>query len=181
MIRTLAIALPLVLAFVACDDERASSATADEVALEESADMRSAGALPVDAPAEPGDEVEVAEVDIPDEGELEAGVAPGVITAEQTVAAAETAGGLTALPPNLAVSVIDGWIVRLEDVPTAQPIAAKLVDLRMQLLAQPIDGAAVGALLTELGTATRAFAADDPALGQLASALTNSADQLGAQ
>ena len=78
------------------------------------------------------------------------------VTVDGTIAAAGT--DLTALAPAAAVENIDGWIAKLEGDQFAD-VRANLTELKAQLTATPLDGAAIGATLTELGEQTTASAA----------------------
>lgn len=101
------------------------------------------------------------------------------VTAEATLDAVSAAGGLTSLTPDAAVQNIDAWIVRLsnlDDVPVA--LIQSLQALKGQLNATPLDGAAIGATLVELGTGTQAAAAGDGSLEQLGEALEAAGNQL---
>ena len=81
------------------------------------------------------------------------------VTVDGTIAAAGT--DLTALPAADAVANIDGWIATLEGAQFDQAgdITAGLRELKTQLGAMPLDGAAIGATLTEIGDLTTASAA----------------------
>lgn len=70
--------------------------------------------------------------------------------------------GVTNIAADQAVSNIEGWITQLEgaDVPGASEIVSNLESLRSALESQPIDGAEVGNLLTELGQQTTDAAAE---------------------
>lgn len=81
------------------------------------------------------------------------------VTAQATVDAVTTAGGLTSLPVNAALSNIDSWIAKLEGNAAAAPVVENLRTLRTQLTATPIDGSAVGQTLSTLGEQTTAAAA----------------------
>jgi len=101
---------------------------------------------------------------------------------DETIAAAE--GGLTNLPANAAVSNIEGWENRLRAAgdPALNPIADDLAQLRQELQRTPVDGAAVGRLLTRLGEQTSAAAAGaDPAVSQRLNRLGNLLSQAGNQ
>ena len=81
------------------------------------------------------------------------------VTAQSTVDAATASGGVTSIPAAAALANINGWIAKLEGNADAAPVVANLRTLRDQLSATPIDGAAVGQTLTELGEQTTAAAA----------------------
>lgn len=80
-------------------------------------------------------------------------------------------GGLTSVNPATAVSVISNWQQQLQGSSdsTLKSIAEDLGDLKDQLTSGNLDGKAIGAVLTRLGskTATAAASAD----GQVASKL----------
>ncbi len=91
------------------------------------------------------------------------GVTPGAttpagsdVTVDGTIAAAGS--DITAMSPTAAVANIDGWIAKLEGERFA-PIRASLETLKLDLAAQPIDNAALGATLKSLGEQTTASAA----------------------
>ncbi|HEX8298395.1 MAG TPA: hypothetical protein VF594_04475 [Rubricoccaceae bacterium] len=78
------------------------------------------------------------------------------VTVDGTIAAAGT--DLTALAPAAAIQNIDGWIAKLEGDQFSE-LRLDLERLKAQLSTTPLDGAAIGATLTELGEATTASAA----------------------
>lgn len=102
------------------------------------------------------------------------------VTVDGTIEAAGS--DLTALAPAAAVDNISGWITQLEgaDFQNATEIRQGLMTLRDQLQAEPLDGAAIGATLTDLGTwtAEAGTAAGDASLGTLAGALTQAGQKL---
>ncbi len=100
------------------------------------------------------------------------------VTAQGTVDAVTNAGGLTALSVPAANDNIDGWIAQLEGNPDFAPVVTDLRTLKTQLAASPIDGAAVGATLQSLGSATTGAAGGDSALETLGSTLTSAGNQL---
>ena len=100
------------------------------------------------------------------------------VTADATLEAASSAGGLTSLAPGAAVENIDAWIATLDGNAAAAPVVANLRTLREQLTASPLDGAAIGATLVELGEGTMAAADGDGALEQLGEALQNAGNGL---
>lgn len=75
-------------------------------------------------------------------------------TVSETISALQ--GDLTAIPADAAIANIEGWQAELEgsDDVIVQGIAANLGELSDALQADTIDGAAVGGLLTSLGTDT---------------------------
>ena len=106
------------------------------------------------------------------------------VTVDGTIAAAGT--DLTALAPAAAVENIDGWIAKLEGAEFAQAGALRtgLTQLKTQLTATPLDGAAIGATLTDLGEQTTASAAGASSSSQeglrtLGGALTAAGQKLG--
>ncbi|MEM0963140.1 MAG: hypothetical protein AAGK21_11470 [Bacteroidota bacterium] len=100
------------------------------------------------------------------------------VTAQGTLDAVQSAGGLTSLAPAAAVQNIDGWIAQLEGNPDFAPTVDALNTLKGQLQAETLDGAAIGGTLQTLGQQTTDAAGDDAALGQLGAALTAAGDQL---
>lgn len=100
------------------------------------------------------------------------------VTAQSTLDAAQQAGGLTQLAVPAAIDNIDSWIAQLEGNAQASGVVDGLRTLRTQLQANPIDGAAVGATLTDLGSQTTAAAAGDGSLEQLGAALTEAGQML---
>ena len=100
------------------------------------------------------------------------------VTAQGTLDAAQAAGGLTSLAPAAAVENIDAWIAKLDGNAAAAPIVEGLQTLKGQLTATPLDGAAIGATLVELGTGTTAAAGGDTSLEQLGEALTSAGNTL---
>ena len=81
---------------------------------------------------------------------------------DQTVTALE--GGLTSLSPGAATSNIDAWIETLGGNESLGVVSDGLRDLRDALTSTPLDGARIGALLTELGAQTHnAASVGDPA------------------
>lgn len=100
------------------------------------------------------------------------------VTPSGTLEAVQGAGGLLQLPIDAAVSNIDGWIAQLEGNPDFEPVVADLRDLRTELQEPEIDGAAVGQLLVDLGTATTGAAAGNAELTQLGEALTAAGNEL---
>lgn len=71
-----------------------------------------------------------------------------------------TVGALNAdvasLDPSAAVGMIDGWQQRLRQCnePELDPIADDLGELKQLLTGNPLNGAAIGAVLRRLGAAT---------------------------
>lgn len=100
------------------------------------------------------------------------------VTAQGTVDAVTEAGGLTSLAPGAAVANIDGWIAQLRGNPDFAPVVTDLETLKTQLTTDPLNGAAIGATLQSLGTATTAAAGGDSALETLGSTLSSAGDQL---
>ena len=93
--------------------------------------------------------------------------------------------GVTSIAVDQAVANIDGWLTQLDDADddALDAVADNLEELRSLLQDQPIDGAEVGNLLTELGQQTTDAAAN--AAGQqmtqlqtLGETLTTAGEQL---
>ena len=100
---------------------------------------------------------------------------------DQTVTALE--GGLTSLTPSAAASNIDSWIETLGGTESLGTIRDGLQDLKTALTSTPLDGARIGALLTQLGaqTSSAAQTADPSAsaqVGRLGSLLTKAGQSL---
>ena len=89
-----------------------------------------------------------------------------------TIAAA--GDDITAIDGAAALANINGWINTLDGqtFPNATEIRDGLISLKEQLEADPLDGAAIGAILTDLGTWTAASAPDNAEIQTLAGALT---------
>lgn len=81
---------------------------------------------------------------------------------DATVGALEK--GVTDVPLSAGADTIDLWQTRLTDAgdPALTRIAATLGELRTLLAAQPVDGAAVGSLLSQLGEQTTGAARSAP-------------------
>ena len=103
----------------------------------------------------------------------------GGFTPEVVLGAAGDAGGLTALPKGLAVSVLDDYLERLGDVPRARGLLPDLRLVREEITSGIIDRGDVGAALRRLGRGTRQVAGDGSPYKALASALTLAGEQLG--
>lgn len=106
----------------------------------------------------------------------------GDVTVDGTNAAIGT--DITALPAAAALSNIDGWIAKLEGDQFA-PVRANLETLKLDLAAQPMDGAKIGATLSMLGEQTTAAAAtasssSQAGLQQLGASLSAAGAKLGA-
>lgn len=100
------------------------------------------------------------------------------VTPAGTVEAVQGAGGLLQLSMDAAINNINGWITRLEGNPDFAPVVEDLEALRAELQEPEIDGAAVGALLTDLGSATTEAAAGDGDLQALGEALSAAGNEL---
>lgn len=105
------------------------------------------------------------------------------VTLESTLNSLQ--GGITNIAPDAAVSNIDGWISRLEQVggESTAPIVQGLQSLRGELTASSIDGQAVGGILSQLGQQTSQLAgtvqgATAQQLEQLGSLLSQAGQQL---
>ncbi|HIG73282.1 MAG TPA: hypothetical protein EYQ24_01485 [Bacteroidetes bacterium] len=86
----------------------------------------------------------------------------------------EAAGDdITAIPVAGALDNINGWIARLDgaEFTNAAEIREGLMTLRDQLQNDPLDGAAIGETLTNLGDWTAESAPDNDQIQALASAL----------
>jgi hypothetical protein len=79
--------------------------------------------------------------------------------------------GVTNIPPEAAITNIDGWAQRLQasNDPDLEQIADNLTQLRNMLSSGNLDGLAIGQLLTQLGSQTSSAAskADVSAQSQL--------------
>ena len=98
-----------------------------------------------------------------------------MVSINETVDAVNANGGdITAIAPATAVTVIDGWIAKLNGMPEASGIVAHLNQLKTQLSSGAPDGKVVGDILTKLGmeTKTMATSQNNMALDGLSSALT---------
>lgn len=88
-------------------------------------------------------------------------------------------GGVQSIPPQTAVSNIEGWQQELRDLgPAGAGIVADLDSLKSELGSSQPDGAKLQSLLSSLGQATTAAAAQAPEsarddLRQLGSALSS--------
>jgi len=69
--------------------------------------------------------------------------------------------GVTNIPPEAAVTNIDGWVQRLRasNEPSLENIADDLQQLRDMLSSGNLDGQSIGQLLTQLGSQTTSAAA----------------------
>ena len=88
-----------------------------------------------------------------------------------TIAAAGS--DITAIEPGAALANINGWINTLDGqtFTNATEIRDGLITLKEQLSTSPLDGAAIGATLTDLGTWTKASAPDNAEIQTLGDAL----------
>ena len=102
------------------------------------------------------------------------------VTAEATLDAVADAGGLTSLPVDAATANIDSWISQLEGNADAAPVVEGLRTLRGQINAADLDGAAIGATLSQLGegTSTAGEGAGNAALIDLGKALSEAGAML---
>ncbi len=104
------------------------------------------------------------------------------VTVDGTNAAIGT--DITAMPMAAAMSNIDGWIAKLQGDQFAE-IRSTLEMLKLDLAAQPIDGAKIGATLSTLGQQTTTAAAtastsSQAGLQQLGSTLSAAGARLSA-
>jgi hypothetical protein len=76
-------------------------------------------------------------------------------------------GGVKNAATNVALNEIDGWRMKLEasGVPELEPIADGLARLHDELTKDPMDAAAVGNLLADLGGQVRSVASGGMAQG----------------
>ncbi|MEM1055350.1 MAG: hypothetical protein AAGI52_07475 [Bacteroidota bacterium] len=142
-------ALLLVFGLVACAEDTATTEPVDEPAP----------AVEEPAPA--------------DTMAADADAAPAEVTLDGTIAAVPE-GGITAIPAGAALDNINGWIAQLDgaEFTNAAEIRQGLMDLSDQLQTDPLDGAAIGATLTDLGTWTAESAPDNEQIQTLAGALS---------
>ena len=112
------------------------------------------------------------------------GTMAGDVTVDGTIAAAGS--DLTALAPAAAIENIDGWIAKLQGAEFDQQneIMNGLQELKTELSATPLDGAAIGETLADLGDETTAAAAtastsSQEGLRTLGAALTAAGQKLG--
>ena len=101
------------------------------------------------------------------------------VTAQATLDAVP-AEGLTAMAPAAAIANIDNWIGQLDgaEFENADEIREGLMTLKDQLQTTPLDGSAIGATLTNLGTWTVQSAGADAALTNLGQALESAGQSL---
>lgn len=87
------------------------------------------------------------------------GTMAGDVTVDQTIAAAGS--DLTMLPVADATANIDGWIATLQgaEFDQAEGIREGLNELKAELTAMPLNGAAIGETLADLGDLTTQSAA----------------------
>ncbi len=78
---------------------------------------------------------------------------------QTTVSALQS--GVTNIPPEAAVTNIDGWVQRLRasNEPSLENIADDLQQLRDMLSSGNLDGQSIGQLLTQIGSQTTSAAA----------------------
>ncbi|MEO0559711.1 MAG: hypothetical protein AAF170_16180 [Bacteroidota bacterium] len=149
----------LVLPLAACGGDDAADATDTAVTTDDSAMDDSA----MDDAADDG---------MMDDSADSAGDVAAAVDLPGTIAAAGS--DITAIEPGGALANINGWINTLDgaEFTNATEIRDGLMTLRDQLQADPLDGAAIGATLTDLGTWTAAAAPDNAEIQTLAGALT---------
>ena len=156
MNRTLPLlALALTLPLAACADD---TTPADDTVVVD----------PVDPVVDPADDMM-----------MDDGMMASDVTAQGTIDAVP-AGGLTEMAPATAIGNIDSWIAQLDGATfqNATEIRQGLMTLKDQLQASPIDGAAVGETLTNLGNWTEQAAGGDASLTQLGQALASAGQNL---
>ena len=141
------------------------------------------------ADAEPdGDEVitddgvmidDAADDMVVDDPMMDDGMMVNDVTAQGTLDAVP-AGGLTEMAPATAVANIDSWIAQLDGATfeNSAEIRQGLMTLKDQLQTNPLDGGAIGATLSDLGTWTEAAAGGDASLTQLGQALASAGQNL---
>jgi hypothetical protein len=115
-------------------------------------------------------------------GTMGAGAMDATGDLDATIAAAE--GGLTSLAPGAAVSNIEMWQGRLRAAnnPALSTIADDLEELKTELGRSPINGTAVGSILSRVGERTTAAASGaDPAVSQRITRLGTLLSQAGTQ
>jgi len=117
-----------------------------------------------------------------DDGMMDDADAAGDIAAAVDLPGTIAAAGsdITALDGAAALGNINGWINTLDGqtFPNATEIRDGLISLKEQLETDPLDGAAIGAILTDLGTWTAASAPDNAEIQTLAGALSAGGAQL---
>ena len=119
------------------------------------------------------------EYEAPDLDESAYATPAGGFTPELVLNAVSDAGGLTSLPKGLAVNVLDDYIGRLTEVPSARGLLPDLRLIREEITSGIIDRGDVGAALQRLGAGTRQVAGDGSPYNALASALTLTGKELG--
>ena len=114
-----------------------------------------------------------------DDGMMDDGMMMDDVTAQGTLDAVP-AGGLTEMAPATAVANIDSWIAQLDGATfeNSTEIRQGLMTLKDQLQTTPLDGSAIGATLSDLGTWTEAAAGGDASLTQLGQALASAGQNL---
>ena len=112
---------------------------------------------------------------VEDDGMMDDATSAGDVAADVDLAGTIAAAGsdVTAIEPSAALANINGWINTLDGqtFTNATEIRDGLISLKEQLQANPLDGAAIGAILTDLGTWTKASAPDNAEIQTLGDAL----------
>lgn len=104
--------------------------------------------------------------------------AMGMTSANETMDAIRSAGGITNMAPATAVANIDNWIAKLDGMDGTSEVTDNLKELKMQLTSGNIDGAKVGQLLAALGEDTQELGRDNTAVSGLGQALASAGAQL---
>lgn len=101
------------------------------------------------------------------------------VTVQGTIDAVP-ADGLTAMAPAAALANINGWIDQLDgaEFTNATEIRAGLMTLRDQLQESPLNGAAIGETLSNLGAWTTEAGAGNDGLTTLGGALSSAGQSL---
>ncbi len=87
-------------------------------------------------------------------------------------------GGLTSLPKDVAMKVVDGYITKLSGMPGTSALVTDLNIVKMQLGSSSIDNKKMGAALQRLGSKTVSMADGDSAYEMLGQALVSSGAKL---
>ena len=111
-----------------------------------------------------------------------AAVSDSVTLAQVDTVIITASRGLTAIPANIAVPLIQRLEDRLDatDVEPLDQIATEMEELREELATTPIDGRRVGTILLDLGNRTNAVGGNAQIAGAMAPRLTELGDLLTA-